>query len=322
MRVGDLLELLEALDVGLRALAARAWARRRDGVRGHDELVEDGVGLDVGVVRLDGVDDLGALAVATGEVGTDDGVRALNLVVDGLADVVEQAGTLGGRRVEPELGGHDAAELGHLARVLEHVLTEGGAIAKSSEGLDDLGVQVVDAGVEGGLLAGLLDALPHECLGLLVHLLDARRVDAAVGDEVLEGHASGLATNGLEAREQDGLRGVVDDERDARDLLEGADVSTLAADDAALEIVGGDVHGGDGDLAGLVGGAALDGRGHDLAGGLVGLGSGTLLALAENLGLLAHGVLAHAVEELPVGVLGGKGGDALELACLLLAETL
>ena len=147
-------------------------------------------------------------------------------------------------------------------------------------------------------------------------------MDAAVGDECLEGHASGLATNGLEAREQDGLRGVVDDERDARDLLEGADVSTLAADDAALEIVGGDVHGGDGDLAGLVGGAALDGRGHDLAGGLVGLGSGTLLALAENLGLLAHGVLAHAVEELPVGVLGGKGGDALELACLLLAETL
>ena len=68
--------------------------------------------------------------------------------------------------------------------------------------------------------------------------------------------------------------------------------------------------------------SALDGRGHDLAGGLVGLGSGALLALAENLGLLAHGVLAHAVEELLVGVLGGKGGDALELACLLLAEAL
>ncbi len=71
-------------------------------------------------------------------------------------------------------------ELENLLGVLQDVLTKRGAVAQGAEGLDDLGVQVVDAGVERGLLAGLLDALVHEGLGLLVHLLDAGGVDAAV----------------------------------------------------------------------------------------------------------------------------------------------
>ncbi len=265
------------------------------------------------MVRLDGVDDLRALAVATGEVGADDGVRALDLVVDRFAEVVQKAGALGRGLVEAELGGHDAAERGDLDGVREDVLAEGGAVAQRAQGLHELGVQVVDAGVEGGLLAGLADALVDEGLGLLVELLDAGGVDAAVGDEVLERDAGGLAANGVEARQRHGLGGVVDDERDARDLLERADVAPLAADDAALEVVGGDVDGGHRDLAGLVGGAALNGGRDDLAGGLVGLGADVLLALAQNLGLLADGLGAYAVEELGVGFVAGEAGDALEL---------
>ena len=316
MGVGDLLELLEALDVVLCGLATGAGTRGRDGVGGLDQNVEDGVGVDVGVVRLDRVDDLGALAVAAGEVGADHGVRALDLVVDGLADVVKEAGALGRGLVEAQLGGHDAAERGHLDGVREHVLTEGGAIAQGTEGLDELGVQVVDAGIEGRLLAGLADALGDEGLRLLVELLDASGVDAAVGDQVLERDARGLAADGVEAREHDGLGGVVDDEGDAGHLLEGADVAALAADDATLEVVGGDVDGGDGDLAGLVGGAALDGGGDDLAGGLVGLGADGLLGLAQDLGLLADGLGAHAGEQLVVGLVRREPGDALELGRL------
>ena len=261
-----------------------------------------------------------SLAVAAGEVGADDRVRALDLVVDGLAEVVQEAGALGGRLVEAKLGGHDAAEGGHLDGVREHVLAEGGAVAQGAQGLHELGVQVMDAGVEGGLLAGLADALGDERLRLLVELLDTRRVDAAVGDEVLQGDAGGLATDGVEAGEDDGLGRVVDHEGDAGDLLEGADVAALAADDAALEVVGGDVHRRDGDLAGLVGGAALDGGGDDLAGGLVGLGADALLGLPQDLGLLADGLGADASEELLVRLVGGQAGDALELGALALDE--
>ena len=119
----------------------------------------------------------------------------------------------------------------------ENVLAKRGAIAKGTEGLDDLGVQVVDAHIECRLLAGLADALLHKVGGLLVHLLNAGWVNAAVGDQVLKGDACGLATNRIEAGEDDGLRGVVNDEIDAGNLLERADVAAFASDDAALEVV-------------------------------------------------------------------------------------
>ena len=157
--VRDLFELLEALDVGLRRLATGTRAGGRDGIGRLHEDVEDGVRIDVGMVCLDGVHDLGALAVATGEVGSNDGMRALDLVVDCLANVVEKAGTLGGSRIHAQLGGHDPAERGDLDGVREDVLAEGGAVLKGAEGLNDLWVEVMDARVESRLLAGLANAL-------------------------------------------------------------------------------------------------------------------------------------------------------------------
>ena len=37
--------------------------------------------------------------------------------------------------------------------MLQNVLAKRSAVAKSTQGLDDLGMQVVDTGIEGGLLA-------------------------------------------------------------------------------------------------------------------------------------------------------------------------
>ena len=160
--VGDLLELLESLNVGLGTLATCTGARRGDGVGSHDKLVEDRVGLDVGVVRLDGMHDFRTLTITAREVGTDDRVGALDRVVNGLAKVVEKAGALGCRGIKTKLGGHHAAELGDLLGVLKHVLSKRGAVAEGAERLDDLRVQVVNARIEGGLLASLLDALVNE----------------------------------------------------------------------------------------------------------------------------------------------------------------
>ncbi len=128
-----------------------------------------------------------------------------------------------------------------------------------------------------------------------------------------------LAANGLEAREDDALGRIVDDEVDAGELLERADVAALAADDAALQVVGlGMWARRDGDSRRrLVGGAALDGGRHDLSSRLVSLGTRTLLALAKDLGLLTNRVLANAVEKLLVRLpLGGRRG-ALALGPLL-----
>ena len=50
----------------------------------------------------------------------------------------------------------------------------------------------------------------------------------------------------IEGGDDDGFRRVVDDEVDARQVLERADVATLASDDSALHVVGGQLDDGDG----------------------------------------------------------------------------
>ena len=60
-------------------------------------------------------------------------------------------------------------------------------------------MQVVDPRVESRLLARLANALVDILLGFAEHLLDARRVDAAVSDEVLHRDAADFAANGVEA---------------------------------------------------------------------------------------------------------------------------
>ena len=73
--------------------------------------------------------------------------------------------------------------------------------------------------------------------GGLEHLLDAVRVDPPVQHQLLQREPAHLAAHRIEARQQHRLRRVIDDQIDAGDGLEGADVATLAADDAALHLV-------------------------------------------------------------------------------------
>ena len=235
---------------------------------------------------------------------------------------MQQAGTLGGHNVQAKLGSHHAAQVGNLEGMLEHVLTKRGAVAQSTQSLNDLGVQIVDTGIEGSLFASLAHALLNQVGGLVIHLLDAGRVNAAVSNKVLEGDAGGLATDRIEARKHDGLGGVIDHEVDTGNLLEGADVATLAADDATLEVIGRNVHGGNGNLGGVVGGTALNSQRQDFLSGLVALGANLLLGLADDRGGLVGNLATNLVEELLVSVLAGQVGDTLELRGLLSAELL
>ena len=88
-----------ASSVSLRAPGRAA----RHGVGRLHEHVEHAVGLHVVVVRLDGMHDLRALAETAGEVGADDRMAALDLVVDGLAQVVQEPRTLGGNGIKAQL---------------------------------------------------------------------------------------------------------------------------------------------------------------------------------------------------------------------------
>ena len=98
-------------------------------------------------------------------------------------------------------------------------------------------MQIVEAELEGDGRAFLAHRFVGLVLDLLDDLFDARRMDAAVGDQPLDRLLRDLAPIRIEAREDDRAGRVVDDQVDAGGQLERADVAPLAADDAALEIV-------------------------------------------------------------------------------------
>ena len=127
--------------------------------------------------------------------------------------------------------------MGDLKGVLEHVLTVAGAVLEPSQELDQLGMQVVDAQLEGSGLAFALDDGVDLLLGLLDHLFDAGGMDPAVDDELFKGDPCDLSSDGVEAREDDRLGGIVYDQVYAGSGLDGPDIAALAADDAALHLV-------------------------------------------------------------------------------------
>ena len=142
-------------------------------------------------------------------------------------------------------------------------------------------------------------------------------MDAAVGDQALDGLARDLAAERIEAGEDDRAGRVVDDQLDAGRGLERADVAPFAADDAALEVVARQVDDRDGGLDGVLGGAALDGVGDDLLrphrGGLARLG----LEPLDQVGGVAPGVALELPQQQLARFVGAQAGDALQLALAL-----
>ncbi len=244
-------------------------------------------------------------------------MRQFGLVVGHLADVVEQTRTAGGLGVEAQLRGHDAGQVGRLACVLQEVLAVGGAVLHLADHTDQLGVQAVDAQVDGRALAHLDDLLLDLLADLRHHLLDAGGVDTAVGDQLVQGQTRDLAAHGIESREDDRLGRVVDDDLDAGRGLQSADVAALAADDAALDLVALDVEHRHGVLDGRLGRHALDRGYYDALGLLRGRELGLLDRLVDVGGRLALGLGLHVLHEDVLGVLGAHARDLLQTHVLL-----
>ncbi len=78
-------------------------------------------------------------------------------MVNSLADVVEQAGTLRLLDIDAKFSGHDTAEERDLQRVLQDILAVGGTVTQPADQLDDLGMDAMHTDIEGGLFPGLTD---------------------------------------------------------------------------------------------------------------------------------------------------------------------
>ena len=102
-------------------------------------------------------------------------------------------------RVETKLACHHAGKVCDLERVVQHVLAIRSAVAQTAERLDKLGVHIVDAGIEGSLIACFLHTLVHELLGFREHLFDTCGMNTSVSNQVLHRDTTDFASNGVEA---------------------------------------------------------------------------------------------------------------------------
>ena len=249
----------------------------------------------------------------------------VHLVAHGLADVVEQRRALRRLHARLELGGHDAAQVDDLERVLEDVLPVARAVAEAAQRAHELLVELAAVRLEHRLLAGLHDVLLELGLRLVVHLLDPRGMDAAVLDQAVERHARDFAAQRVERREHDGVRSVVDDEVDAREVLERADVPALAADDSALEVVRSELHHRHGRLGRVARRDALERVGDERARPAARVRTRLFLHLPHLAGELVADEVLRAFEQLLARLVDGQARDLLERregVALRLAELL
>ena len=120
------------------------------------------------------------------------------------------------------------------------------------------------------------------------------------------------ATHAVEAREHDRLRRVVDDHVDAGEVLERADVATLAADDAALHVVGGQLDHRDGRLGRVARGGPLDADRDDVAHAPIGLLARLVLDDADATGHVVARALLDLAQQQLLRLRRGQTRDALE----------
>jgi hypothetical protein len=97
------------------------------------------------------------------------------------------------------------------------------------------------------------------------------------------------------------------------DVLQRADVATLAPDDAALHLVGGQGHERDGRLGRVAGREALHAGGQDVPAAARGVTACLLFDLAHDAGLLVAGLLLHLLQQQLARLRAADARQPLEL---------
>ena len=183
------------------------------------------------------MDDSWAFLVLSGKVDANLDMAALDFVGQGFADVVNQTGAFGSSNICAQLGSHYACQMSHLDGVLQYVLTVAGTVSHAPQQLDHIRVHTVNVGLQNRTLTVLLDFVFDFTLCFFYRFLDACRMDSSVLNQALQSGAGNLTFNGIVAGQGDCFRCVVDNQVNAGQRFQCADVSPFTTDDASLHLI-------------------------------------------------------------------------------------
>ena len=191
-------------------------------------------------------------------------MRARHFVIQGFADVVEQAAFGDDHRVGADFLGEHASQVRHLHAVLQDILAVARAEAKAADDFEEL----LRVPGDPEFLRRALAELEHHFSDLFLHfgddLLDPGRLDAPVLNQFLHRELRDVTASEVVAGDHDCARRVVDDDVHARGLFKRDDISAFLADDLPLHVIGRELHHGRRRFARHFGGVALHGLGQEV----------------------------------------------------------
>ena len=98
-------------------------------------------------------------------------------------------------------------------------------------------MHLADPDIVDCLLSNLGDFVIDLFGGFFDYFLDAPRMDTTVSDQFIHGQPRNFSANGIEARNYDCVRRVIDYHIHTGSRLEGSDVATFAPDYTSLHLV-------------------------------------------------------------------------------------
>ena len=274
------------------------------------------------MVSADGIADVRFFLVFLRHLHAQQRVRQLGIFLADLADIVQQAGALGRFGIEAQFRGHRGADIGHLAGVLQQVLSIGTAVLHAADQADKLRMQAMDAQIDASALASLHDLIVQLLAHLFDHLFDAGRMDTAVGHQLMQGQAGHFAANRIERREEDCFGRIVHHDLDTRSCFERTDVAAFPADDTALDLVVVDVEHRHGVFDGRFRGGTLNGVDHNALGFLGGVQPGLVHHLVDIRHGLGTGLGLHVLDQLVLGIGCSHAGHLFQFLDHLATEFL
>ena len=181
-------------------------------------------------------------------------------------------------------------------------------------------MQSVNTEIDGSTFAYLDDLFFYLFGHFGDDLFDTRGVDTSVLHELMERQACYLAAHGVEGGEGDCFGCIVHNDLHAGSRFERADITSLAADDTALDFVILDMEDGDGVLCSRLGRHTLDSLDDDTLCLFVCLQAGVVHDLVD----IGHrgrlGFVFEGLHKLFLRFLGGHAAQLLELLLRLQME--
>ena len=121
--------------------------------------------------------------------------------------------------------------------MLQQVLAVRRAVFHLTDDTDQFGMQAVDTQVYCRTLTRLNNLVIELFLHLSHNFLDTGGMDTAIAHQLMKGQTAALTTHGIEARDNDGLGGVIHYDFHTCSGLKGTDITSLTTDDTAFHLI-------------------------------------------------------------------------------------